>query len=45
MIFQSRTTTKLNIIMNNQILHEVKQFKYLGNIITNTGHFKQNDKY
>ena len=46
MIFHSRVTKKiLNIKLNNQPLEEVNQFRYLGNIISNTGNFKQNDKY
>ena len=45
MIFQAKYKKKLNIILNGHPLEEVKQFKYLGNIITNTGNFKQNDNY
>ncbi len=45
MIFQARGTKKLSIVLNKQSLDDVKQFKYLGNIITSTGNFKQNDKY
>ena len=45
MIFQARTLKKLNMVINNQPIEDVKQFKYLGNIITSTGNFSQNDKY
>ena len=45
MIFQARTLKKLNIVKNKQPIEDVKQFKYLGNIITSTGNFNQNDKY
>ena len=33
------------MVINNQPIEDVKQFKYLGNIITSTGNFNQNDKY
>ena len=45
MIFQKRTRKQLKIIFDKHVLEEVKQFKYLGNILTNNGDFKQNDKY
>ena len=45
MIFQKRVTKQLNIVFNKHPLEEVKQFKYLGNLLTSNGDFKQNDKY
>ena len=39
MIFQARTLKKLNMVINNQPIEDVKQFKYLENIITSTGQF------
>ena len=36
---------KLNLTYDNKPLEQVKQFKYLGNIISNNGNFKENDKY
>ena len=46
MIFQKHATNKnINVVFNQIRLEEVKQFKYLGTIITSTGDFKQNDKY
>ena len=45
MIFQNKVTKHLKIVFDKHPLEEVKQFKYLGNILTNTGNFNQNDKY
>ena len=36
---------KLNLKYDNNPLEQVKQFKYLGNIISHNGNFKENDKY
>ena len=33
------------MVINKQPIEDVKQFKYLGNILTSTGNFNQNDKY
>ena len=45
MIFQKGARKQLKIIFDKHGLEEVRQFKYLGNILTNNGDFKQNDKY
>ena len=36
---------KLNLTYDSKPLEQVKQFKYLGNIISHNGNFKENDKY
>ena len=44
MTFQKNGKMKCNkISYNGTILEDVKQFKYLGNIIDKSGNFKQND--